>query len=206
MHTGGSDRRGTATALALILFLPLAALAFTGCSRTDSVSDSYFAVEEGNSWLYRAREQAAELTMELAIVEPDPAIDHGPRTVDVSASGSTGKLKLSEEGYLLEGDEGSLALVSTGGSGGTPYLLLESPLVVGRTYYPPGGDGTAAEVTVTSAMSVGTPSGPREGFELQISGEGIASGVRLIFVPNVGFTTLDIPGFPTFELEDAALR
>jgi len=196
MHTGGSDRRGTATALALILFLPLAALAFTGCSRTDSVSDSYFAVEEGNSWLYRAREQAAELTMELAIVEPDPAIDHGPRTVDVSASGSTG----------IEGDEGSLALVSTGGSGGTPYLLLESPLVVGRTYYPPGGDGTAAEVTVTSAMSVGTPSGPREGFELQISGEGIASGVRLIFVPNVGFTTLDIPGFPTFELEDAALR
>jgi hypothetical protein len=62
-------------------------------------------------------------------------------------------------------------------------------------------------MVVTGQVKEVTPWGEKDGFTLEEkSGAGLAGGVKLVFVPYLGFTRISIPDWPELALEDASLK
>lgn len=198
------------------LLLAVALLVMPSGCGGGPVSESYFALEEGNSWLYRGvgAEAGAEYTLEAMVTGPDPSFNLREGIYDLAITGTLGDFTVSEQGLYLEAgaDEVRLWGVEQGGAPpqffAAPYLWLAKPLEVGREYNTAiQGVPTPSVMVVTGNVREATPWGVKDGFTLEEKGgSGPAVGVRLVFVPYLGFTRIAIPGEPGLTLEDAALR
>lgn len=177
-------------------------------------STGYFALEEGNSWLYEGAADGVEYSLEVKVTAPDPTLGTREGISDLAVTGTLGDFTVSEQGLFLEAgpDEVKLWGVSRSGSPpefySAPYVWLAKPLEVGREYNTAiQGAPTPAVMVVTGTVEEATPWGEREGFTLEEKGgSGPAGGVRLVFVPFLGFTRIAMPGLPELVLKDAALE
>jgi hypothetical protein len=223
MHRGRSRMRCThknhARTVALksvITALVLASLllASAGCFKSVPQSVNYFALAPENSWLYEGVQDSSTLKVEIKVVKPDPALNLREGIYDVSITGSLGDFAVSEQGLFLEIAPDSVKLWGIKQQGAspqffsTPYIWLEKPLQVGREYNTAiQGTPTPALMAVTEQVKEKTPWGEKDGFTLQEkSGAGLAGGVKLTFVPYLGFTRLSIPDWPELTLKDASLK
>lgn len=153
------------------------------------------------------------LQVEITVVEPEPSLELGGDIFDVSIEGTLGDYRVSDQGLFLEVAPGEIKLWGFKEEGGppvffdSPYVWLREPLVVGETYDTEiQAERTPAQMEVDEEVEVSTPWGDRSGFELEEkSGSGPAGGVRLTFVPYLGFTSIEIPGLPQIQLIDASL-
>lgn len=202
---------------AVFLYTALIALAsFAGTSGCGGgpLSKSYFALDEGNSWLYEGTGADAALSLEAKVTEPDPSLGLREGISDLAVTGTLGDFAVSEQGLFLEAGTNEVRLwgVKQGGAPpqffSAPYIWLEKPLEVGREYNTAiQGAPTPSVMVVTGPVREATPWGAKDGFVLEEKGgSGPAGGVRLVFVPYLGFTRITLPGAPELKLKDAALR
>jgi hypothetical protein len=189
-------------------------LAFAGCFNSAPQSKDYFALAPGNSWLYEGTEGTSTMNVEIKVVKPDPALNLREGIHDLSITGSYGNFNVSEQGLFLELAPDSVKLWGVKQMNANPqffsapYIWLEKPLQVGREYNTAvQGAPTPALMAVTGQVKEATPWGEKDGFTLQEkSGTGLASGVKLTFVPYLGFTRMSIPDWPELTLKDASLK
>jgi hypothetical protein len=199
-----------AAALLLIACLPAAG----GCGRTAPVSENYFALAEGNSWLYEGSQEGQKVSVEMKVQKPDAALNLRGGILDIAVTGSLGDYKVSESGLFLEAGPTEVKLWGVKESGGaarffdTPYIWLRQTLQVGTVYNTAvQGTPTPAQMLVSGQQKVPTPWGERDAFILEeTGGTGSAAGVRLAFVPYLGFTAIKAPDWPELQLKDASLR
>jgi len=216
MVIGGKRSPGVRTgAVAITTFMVVAlVLASAGCFKSSPQSKDYFALAPGNSWLYEGVEDTSTLKVEIKVVKPDPALNLSAGIYDVSITGSLGDFTVSEQGLFLELAPDSIKLWGVKQMNAnpqffsTPYIWLEKPLQAGREYNTAiQGTPTPALMVVTGQLKEVTPWGEKDGFTLvEKSGAGLAGGVRLVFVPYLGFTRISIPDWPELTLEDASLN
>lgn len=199
----------------------VAALLFTavlpavGCVKSAPKSAIYFALSDGNSWLYEGGGTGEKLQVEMKVVKPDPALKLREGISDLSITGSLGNMKVSEQGLFLETTPVDVKLwgIKQAGAGApqffnTPYVWLQQPLQVGRRYNTAiTGTPTPALMEVTGQARESTPWGEMDAFQLQEkSGAGPAGSVRLTFVPYLGFTSIYAPELGKLVLKDASVK
>lgn len=207
------NRRATLPLLAASLLC--CAWLLSGCFGPP-VSQSYFGLDPGNSWLYEGASgsETGSMSVEVKVIEPGPGLKLNPDVYDLSVTGSLGNFQVSEEGLLLEILPDSIKLWGTIQSAGTtqlynqPYVWLEKPLAVGKEYNTAiRGTPTPARMVVTGQMKEQTPWGEKDAFTLQEkTGSGPAAGITLTFVPYLGFTRISVPDWPELKLKDASLK
>ena len=196
------------------VIIVVSSLAFAGCFNSAPQSKDYFALAPGNSWLYEGTEGTSTMNVEIKVVKPDPALNLREGIHDLSITGSYGNFNVSEQGLFLELAPDSVKLWGVKQMNANPqffsapYIWLEKPLQVGREYNTAvQGAPTPALMAVTGQVKETTPWGEKDGFTLQEkSGTGLASGVKLTFVPYLGFTRMSIPDWPELTLKDASLK
>lgn len=197
--------------LAACLSLALTACLFaqTGCGGGTPASASYFALERGNRWLYEGSAEGQKVLVEIKVDKPDPSLNLGGGILDVEVTGSLGDYKVSESGLFLEATPADAKLWGVRQAGAapqffeTPYIWLKQPVEVGAEYNTAvQGTSAPARMVVSGRQTVSTPWGSRRGFILQESG----GGVRLVFVPYLGFTDISLPDTPELRLKDASLK
>jgi|BarGraNGADG00212_2_1021979.scaffolds.fasta_scaffold11035_1 hypothetical protein len=211
-HLWKSNYPQIAAAISLVLMACL--LSQTGCGSGIPRSQNYFALLQGNSWLYQGSEEGQKISVEIKVAKPDPALKLSSGIMDVEVTGSLGNYEVSESGLFLEATPTDTKLWGVKQTGATPqffdtpYIWLQQPLQVGGEYNTAiQGTPAPAQMVVTGRQTVATPWGPREGFSLEEkSGEGVAGGVRLVFVPYLGFTSISAPDWPKLDLKDASLK
>jgi hypothetical protein len=185
----------------------------TGCGGAPE-SRNYFALAQGNNWLYQGSQEGQEISVEIKVAKPDPALNLSSGIMDMEVTGSLGNFKVSESGLFLEATSTDTKLWGVRQTESapqffdTPYIWLQQPLQVGGEYNTAiQGASTPARMVVTARQTVSTPWGPREGFSLEEKNPaGVAGRVRLTFVPYLGFTTISVPDWPELRLKDAALK
>jgi len=198
----------------LAILIVISVFTFSGCFKSAPQSKDYFALAPGNSWLYEGAEDTSTMKVEIKVVKPDPSLNLREGVYDISISGSLGDFTVSEQGLFLELAPDSVKLWGVRQMNAspqffsTPYIWLEKPLQVGREYNTAvQGTPTPALMVVTGQVKETTPWGEKDGFALQEkSGAGVAGGVKLIFVPYLGFTRISIPDWPELTLKDASLE
>jgi hypothetical protein len=199
-----------AATLLLIAILP----AVGGCGDTAPRSENYFALVGGNSWLYEGSQEGQKVSVEMKVQKPDASLNLSPGILDIAVTGSLGDYRVSESGLFLEAGPTEVKLWGVKESGGTPrffgspYIWLRQPLQVGTSYNTAiQGAPAPARMLVSGRQKVPTPWGERDGFMLEeVGGSGAAAGVRLVFVPYLGFTRINTPDWPELQLKDASLR
>lgn len=199
---------------ALAAIVVVSSLTFAGCFNNAPESKDYFALAPGNSWLYEGTEDTSTMKVEIKVVKPDPALNLKEGIYDISITGSLGAFTVGEQGLYLELAPDSVKLWGVKQMNvnpqffSTPYIWLEKPLQVGREYNTAiQGTPTPALMVVTGQVKEVTPWGEKDGFTLQEkSGTGLAGGVKLTFVPYLGFTRMSIPDWPELTLKDASLK
>lgn len=192
----------------------VSSLALAGCFKSAPQSKDYFALAPGNSWLYEGTEDTSTLKVEIKVVKPDPALNLREGIYDVSITGSLGDFAVSDQGLFLEITPDSVKLRGVKQMNAnpqffsTPYIWLENPLQVGREYNTAiQGTPTPALMAVTGEVKEVTPWGEKDGFTLEEkSSAGLAGGVKLTFVPYLGFTRISIPDWPELTLKDASIQ
>jgi hypothetical protein len=182
----------------------------TGCGGTPA-SANYFALEQGNSWLYEGFAEGQKILVEIKVTKPDPSLKLGSGIMDVEVTGSLGDYKVSESGLFLEATPTDAKLWGVKQAGGepqffdAPYIWLQQPMQVGGQYNTAIQGTTApARMIVTGEETVSTPWGSRTAFILEENGT--PGGVRLAFVPHLGFTSMSLPDTPELNLKDASLK
>lgn len=185
----------------------------TGCGNSAPRSQNYFALAQGNSWLYQGSGEGQKLSVEMKVVKPDPALNLSGGVMDVQVTGNLGNYKVSESGLFLEATPADAKLWGVSQTGAAPqffdapYIWLQKPLQVGSEYNTAiQGTPSPAKMVVTGRQTVSTPWGPREGFSLEENGGTGGSGARLVFVPYLGFNTIAVPDWPVLDLKDASLK
>lgn len=193
-----------------ILLIAVVLLTTTGCNKGEPKSENYFALAEGNSWLFEGGEQGAKLTIEIKVTRPDPSLNLGDDMLDLSITGSLGALNVSEEGLFLQAATDAVKLWGVKQMDAppvffdSPYIWLEKPLEVGREYSTAvSGQPVPTVMRVTEKTLDSTPWGEADGFLLV---EKSGAGTSVVFVPYLGFTTVSIPDWPVLTLKDAGLR
>jgi hypothetical protein len=192
----------------------VSSLVFAGCFKSAPQSKDYFALAPGNSWLYEGTQDTSTMKLEIKVVRPDQALNLREGIYDIRITGSLGDFTVSEQGLFLELAPDSVKLWGVKQMNvnpqffSTPYIWLEKPLLVGREYNTAiQGTPTPALMAVTGQVKEVTPWGEKDGFILQEkSGTGLAGGVKLTFVPYLGFTRMSIPEWPELTLKDASLK
>lgn len=192
----------------------VSSLVFAGCFKSAPQSKDYFALAPGNSWLYEGTQDTSTMKLEIKVVKPDPALNLREGIYDIRITGSLGDFTVSEQGLFLELAPDSVKLWGVKQMNvnpqffSTPYIWLEKPLQVGREYNTAiQGTPTPALMAMTGQVKEVTPWGEKDGFILQEkSGTGLAGGVKLTFVPYLGFTRMSIPEWPELTLKDASLN
>lgn len=192
----------------------VSSLVFAGCFKSAPRSKDYFALAPGNSWLYEGTQDTSTMKLEIKVVKADPALNLREGIYDIRIAGSLGDFTVSEQGLFLELAPDSVKLWGVKQMNvnpqffSTPYIWLEKPLQVGRDYNTAiQGTPTPALMAVTGQVKEVTPWGEKDGFILQEkSGTGLAGGVKLTFVPYLGFTRMSIPEWPELTLKDASLN
>lgn len=192
----------------------VSSLVFAGCFKSAPQSKDYFALAPGNSWLYEGTQDTSTMKLEIKVVKPDPALNLREGIYDIRITGSLGDFTVSEQGLFLELAPDSVKLWGVKQMNvnpqffSTPYIWLEKPLQVGREYNTAiQGTPTPALMAVTGQVKEVTPWGEKDGFVLQEeSGTGLAGGVKLTFVPYLGFARMSIPEWPELTLKDASLK
>jgi len=196
------------------VIIVVSSLTFAGCFNSAPQSKDYFALAPGNSWLYEGTEGTSTMNVEIKVVKPDPALNLREGIHDLSITGSYGNFNVSDQGLFLELAPDSVKLWGVKQMNANPqffsapYIWLEKPLQVDREYNTAvQGAPTPALMAVTGQVKETTPWGEKDGFTLQEkSGTGLASGVKLTFVPYLGFTRMSIPDWPELTLKDASLK
>jgi len=186
------------------VIIVVSSLTFAGCFNSAPQSKDYFALAPGNSWLYEGTEGTSTMNVEIKVVKPDPALNLREGIHDLSITGSYGNFNVSDQGLFLELAPDSVKLWGVKQMNANPqffsapYIWLEKPLQVDREYNTAvQGAPTPALMAVTGQVKETTPWGEKDGFTLQEkSGTGLASGVKLTFVPYLGFTRMSIPDWP----------
>jgi len=192
----------------------VSSLVFAGCFKSAPQSKDYFALAPGNSWLYEGTQDTSTMKLEIKVVRPDQALNLREGIYDIRITGSLGDFTVSEQGLFLELAPDSVKLWGVKQMNvnpqffSTPYIWLEKPLQVSREYNTAiQGTPTPALMAVTGQVKEVTPWGEKDGFILQEkSGTGLAGGVKLTFVPYLGFTRMSIPEWPELTLKDASLK
>ncbi len=185
-----------------------------GCLRRAPRSESYFALVEGNSWLYVGTEENVPIELEITIQKPDPGFGLSREVLDMSVSGSAGAFKLSEEGLFLEVSPGEVKLLGVRKMGSPPvffkepYIWLKEPLRVGEEYSTEiRGNTTPKKMAVEKLVKEPTPWGEREAFLLKEKPQSPNQpGAQAVFAPYLGFTRLSIPDWFEVRLKDASIR
>lgn len=206
-----SQSKATVVIAAVLVFLTLASSAGCGGSAR---SENYFALAPGNSWLYEGVTAGSGIEVEIKAVKPDPSPGLREGVLDLAITGSMGNFAVSEYGLFLEAGSQDVKLWGVRDTQETssffpnPYVWLQKPLEVGREYHTAiQGTPTPALMIVTGKGEELTPFGEKEAFFLEEkSGSGPAGGVRLSFVPYLGFTKIAASGWPELKIKDASLR
>jgi len=197
-----------------VVLVVVSSLVFAGCFKSAPQSKDYFALAPGNSWLYEGTQDTSTLKVEIKVVKPDPALNLREGIYDVSITGSLGDFAVSDQGLFLEITPDSIKLWGVKQMNAnpqffsTPYIWLEKPLQVGREYNTAiQGTPTPALMVVTGQVKEVTPWGEKDGFTLEEkSSAGLAGGVKLTFVPYLGFTRISIPDWPELTLKEASIQ
>jgi hypothetical protein len=198
----------------VVLLLVALAAFVPGCGKKAPESANYFGLAEGNSWLYEGAALGQSMQVQMTVTKPDSSLNLRPGILDLSISGSLGNFNIGAQGLFLEvtSDEVKLWGVEQGGAPpqffNAPYVWLKKPLEVGQQYNTAvQGEPTPALMTVTGKQSVSTPWGAKEAFLLEeAGGAGPAGGVKLAFVPYLGFTTITLPDIPELRIKDTSLE
>jgi hypothetical protein len=198
-------------AAGLSLALTAGLVTQTGCGGGAPTSANYFALEQGNSWLYEGSAEGQKVLVEIKVDKPDRSLNLGSGIMDVEVTGSLGDYKVSESGLFLEATSTDAKLWGVKQAGeapqlfDTPYIWLKQPIEVGAEYNTAiQGTGAPARMVVTGQQTVTTPWGSRQAFILEENGA--AGGARLAFVPYLGFTSMSLPDTPELHLKDASLE
>ncbi len=211
------DKRGKYQPIKHILIYAcvlLLALSWQGCLQRMPVSESYFALAEGNSWLYEGKEENVPIEVEITIQKPDPSFGLPSEVLDLSVTGTAGAFKLSEEGLFLEVSPGEVKLLGVRKMGSppvffrNPYIWLKEPLRTGDEYSTEiSGNPTPKKMIVEKTIKERTPWGVKDGFLLKEKTNGsLQTGAQVVFVPYIGFTSLSLPGWFKVRLKDADIR
>lgn len=194
-------------ALLLLVAVPLTSMS---CRKGPPKSENYFALAEGNSWLFESGEQDFSLTIEIDVTRPDPSLNLGDDMLDLSISGNLGALKVSEEGLFIQVTPEDVKLWGVKRMDSppvffdTPYIWLRKPLEVGMEYNTAvSGQPVPAVMRVAEMTRESTPWGEEDGFLLV---EKSGAGTSVVFVPYLGFTRVSIPDWPVLSLVDASLK
>lgn len=189
-------------------------LIWQGCIQKAPSSASYFALVEGNSWLYEGKEENVPLEVEVTIQKPDPSFGLPHGVLDLSVTGTAGAFKLSEEGLFLEVLPGEVKLLGVRKMGSppvffrNPYIWLKEPLRTGDEYSTElRGNPTPKKMIVEKTIKESTPWGAKDGFLITEKLDApTGTGARVVFVPYIGFTRLSLPGWFEVRLKDADIR